>query len=85
MPTRSFPRVEVEWTDAASTPGWNVLRDVLDDRGTVEVHTIGYLIRRTPKLIQLAQSYHASGDDVRLGEPFSIPRGCVRKVTRIKA
>ena len=73
--------VEVEWTDAASTNGWQLKVDVdreqADDRGLIECRSTGYLLSKDRRAVRLVQSQSAHGS---VAEIQAIPLSCVRSI-----
>lgn len=75
-------RVEVTWVDSTTLAwGWQELTDYLgSEAGPVEITTVGYLVGETPGYLTLVMALHEDRGNVG----FVIPRGCVRKIRRLK-
>jgi len=72
--------VQVDWVDAATNNSWRDTKS-LDASETIEIRTLGYLLRSTPKELVVAQSRHE--DNYRIGGTLAIPRACVKKIRPI--
>lgn len=71
----------VEWEDSASLGGWRTEEKILKDaRTTVNIVSVGYLVRKGKQEIVLCQSYDEQG---KINDTISIPVGCVRNIRRI--
>lgn len=68
--------VEVEWIDSATTNGWHDEFD-LDDGGLITCRSVGYLLSRDRRSVQLVQSQSSHGASAEL---TAIPRSCVRSI-----
>ena len=71
-----YKRVEVEWEDSSSHPGWKTRGEY----STSICHTVGYLIHKGRKELHVAQSWSDCGS---VGDVIAIPRSCVRKMDRL--
>jgi hypothetical protein len=80
--------VEVEWIDSAFTRGWRDPDEMLSESGCMNCISVGYLIRKTPKMVTIVQSHHDLKREQRFhdswSEALSIPRSCVRKIRRLR-
>jgi hypothetical protein len=77
-----FPPVEIIWNDAYSKNGWKCDQDIREmaQRGIV-CKSVGYLVRESKKYMVLA---HGLSEDNNFQDLFSIPKGCIRSVRKIK-
>lgn len=71
-------RVAVHWNDAAVDYGWKCENSRF--RPSPRIVTIGFIVRRTDKVIEVAQSVAEYG---QVAEVMQIPLGCVVKVERL--
>ena len=83
MNAKHHPKVEVLWHDAHSDGGgWmepDAWLETIDS--PYAVCSVGYLLRDNKHEIVIAQSKTAKG---RISDTITIPRGMVRRVTRLK-
>lgn len=80
-------RVEVEWIDSTSQPGWVDATDVLDlvDRGddALRCWTVGYLLDEAETSITVAPSFTIdprTGLHDEYGDAMTIPRSSIREM-----
>ena len=66
--------VTVHWLDSATYDKW---QEVEAERKPFEVATTGYLVRKTPKQIEIASTVAEVGDICSL---ITIPLGCVVRI-----
>jgi len=74
MPNPRYKPVTVTWTDAGSYGGWKTQEDGLP--GDLVITTRGYLIRKEPRRLIVAQSVSTSG---HYADIIVIPRPWVIK------
>lgn len=83
-----YPAVEVEWDDSASSHGWRSPEEVLTETGTTACRSVGYLVRKTTRLVTIVQSRHdllrEPGIKDFMGEALTIPRSVVRRIRVLK-
>ena len=83
MNAKHNPTVEVLWHDAHSDGGsWmepHAWLETIDS--PYVVRSVGYLLRDSKREIVIAQSKTDKG---RISDTITIPRGMVRRVTRLK-
>lgn len=79
MPRKPYP-VVVTWVDSAHNRGWNSIQEKLEGMGPVTVDSVGYVIESSTAGLKLVMSL--CGRDCADG--LSIPRGCVKRVRRIR-
>jgi hypothetical protein len=77
---KKLRKVEVEWIDITSYPGWN--EGELKDLVTVTCFTVGYLLERSDKYVKLAGTLMPS--DSGFGDAIVIPRTNIKKVTWLR-
>lgn len=71
--------VEITWQDAAHYKAWV---SNIDDTPTVEVKTVGYVVRQNRRDIAVAQSW---SEELKMwGGVWVIPKGWVTRVRRLK-
>jgi hypothetical protein len=73
-----YPVVHVRWLDSSVTVGECGAGDLPEP---VEIDTVGWLVRRTPQALTVAQEWHAADGMHRL--VISIPAFAVRAVRRL--
>ncbi len=75
--------VIVEWDDAGS-PGdqhWLNPDEIKDQH---HITSLGYFMKQTKRYFTIAQTTSVKTDGtVEYGNAFSIPNGCVRKITKL--
>ncbi len=72
--------VLIEWHDANSVDGW-VSDAHLENMAPTSIRSVGWIKRRTKREIVLVS--HMSDDKDR-GAIWTIPTGCVTKITSLK-
>ena len=72
------PIVAVLWDDATALDGWSSGHDEVKP---CHVLSVGFLVRKTKKHIVLAQDISPDGQQCGRGQ---IPKGMVKRITRIK-
>lgn len=79
---RSLNVVRVHWVDSSTASGWQNEGDLRDS--PMECVTIGFLVRKLPKVIEVALSY-GSLDEVNLNfcDIISIPQVAIIKITML--
>jgi hypothetical protein len=80
---RTMP-VIVEWEDSASSGRWGT-RDDYHKKAKSSlgpIRSVGWLNRSDRTAVQLLQSQSAANGDV--ADAVTIPRGCVRRIIRLK-
>lgn len=84
MKKRLPPIVEIEWLDTMSTSGWQTKDDRLRQTKIEDMdhRSIGYLLKRGPEYVVVAQSVGEQHDNV--GDTLMIPRQAVKKVTVLR-
>ena len=75
------PIVEVEWDDAAVKGRWLDKASYMAEV-PVRCRTSGYLLKSDNRCVVIVQSQGDSGD---VADSMAIPRGCVRRVSRLLA
>lgn len=70
--------VYVEWIDSASMYGWH---DVDSAVAPIEIRTVGWLLKSTPKHVTISASQSDAGN---ADSPISIPRKAITKLTRFE-
>jgi hypothetical protein len=73
-----FPIVAVAWDDAKAIDGWGEEDDTLEP---CIVLSVGFLVKKTPKYIVLAQDIAPDGTVCGRGQ---IPRGMVKRIKVLK-
>lgn len=81
-------RVRVKWIDSSKiTQPWTSVGELrrMDDEADY-ITSVGYLVKRTRRLLVLCNDLHHEGGKgvVAYGGVFLIPRGCVLKMRRLK-
>jgi hypothetical protein len=76
-----WPLVEVEWLDAHACGGWETPATYRADAPAV-CCSVGYLLHRTRAALTLVQSCGLTTGEVT--DALTIPRGCVRKMRRLR-
>jgi hypothetical protein len=79
--------VLVEWDDSCNfgTQKW---RDVEESKNLTpgKIRTVGFVLAEDKKRVVLTGSLHDEGDGDAYGNGcITIPRGCITKITRLKA
>ena len=76
--SRRLPRVEVEWHDSVSRGGWDT-KDAHRKRNAIgPMFSIGYLLTKSRRVVQLAQSESTMNGDVN--DTITIPRVAVVRI-----
>lgn len=74
---KNYPPVLVTWVDAASYDAW-MPTEHFSHLGSVEVHSIGFLLEVNEKEVKLLRSQHT---DATMSEGmFTIPAGMVKSI-----
>jgi len=76
---RPGDRVEVEWQDAVSQPGWQP-ESAAEELRPLAVASIGFLLRNDAIGVTIIQSRTESSFGYPFAEALCIPRGMVRRV-----
>ena len=76
------PLVIVEWSDILSISDWRDFEDVLTDK-PVSCVTAGFLVRDDRELVVVAATISNDDGHEGVGDTVAIPRGVVKKITRI--
>jgi len=75
-------KVEVIWVDSTSIKGWwNA--DGIKSMEIMHINTLGYLFSKDKEKITLVMSHDWDRGEVAYGEPFLIPRGCIKEIRLI--
>ena len=84
MSKRKYSMVVVDWEDATHQTGYWRPLEAKCDKGHMPImcRTVGFLTKNDRKRVVLAQEYFLEDDDLRY--IAVIPRGMVRKITRLK-
>lgn len=84
MKMKPLPVVEVDWCDSTHGCGWRSEQATEEWRKDFPfvIHSVGYLISNTKDEITLAQGFSTRSKNTH--ELFQIPRGCVKKVRKLK-
>jgi len=84
---KSFPKVEVFWTDAASTDDWEDLESVLADKEIgAPCSTIGFLVHRSKKGVKLYSTQGMSrknGATAQMCMCMEIPASFIVRIKRL--
>lgn len=80
-PEIRIPRVEVSWVDSAVSGGWRSLEEFRGAAQLAQCVTVGLLIKKTKKLVVVAQSAAKDGD---VADAIAIPISCVRSIRYLK-
>ncbi len=72
--------VKVDWIDSSTARGWNT-RDKAKKPGGFACTSVGFVIQENKKDITVAGTV---GDDGDCLDAITIPRGCIKKIRRIK-
>ena len=73
--------LEIEWDDTATKMGWQ--RDkVLQDESPAPCRSVGYFRKQNKNCITIAKS--VSDDDEDGLDAQTIPRGCIKRIIRLK-
>lgn len=78
-PWASRKLVQVEWSDAFSSPGWVEVADALAT-GDKIIYTVGYLLAANSRRVTLFMSQ--SENDSEVGNVMVIPRAMVRRIVK---
>lgn len=74
--------VIVEWGDAWNASRWTSLEQAEVDHKPYVVKTVGWLLKSDKKGVSLVDSYVE--EDMTPGGQHFIPRGMIRKITKVK-
>lgn len=82
MPAKKRRLVLVRWIDTASETGWARPgeRGAYSHMRGLRCESVGYVVRRTAKVIAIAQSIEEQG---KVNDVITIPIPCVRQVRRL--
>jgi len=82
MTKPKYPLVLIEWEDASANGGWNDVAKYAEEKGLIQVKSVGWRTVDAKGYIQLVQqqSFH----DGRCADSIQIPRGCIKKIKRLK-
>ena len=81
---KMLPRIEITWSDAASSSGsWTPLDELRQQRsdGLMEGQTIGYLVKMGKTAVMVCQTRAENG---KLANDWSIPRKWIKRVRVFK-
>lgn len=85
---RKYQAVYIEWIDSAlKLPVWHVTGRLMDETKNITsvFKTVSYLINENKHEYILASSIHFDeGEVIQFGQVFTIPKGCVLKLKKIK-
>lgn len=86
MKTIKLHKVEIDWWDSYATLGtWHHAEDALKTKTYIAIKTLGFMYKEEKDRVHVAMSAHFEGKEItRLGALFTIPRGCIKKITYIK-
>ncbi len=73
--------VRVDWEDANSQCGWNSRKRMQEVDLGYACTSVGFVIRETKKNLAIAGTI---GENGSCTDPISIPKGCIKKIRRIK-
>lgn len=83
-----YKAVYVEWLDSTmKLPVWFSTKKLLDEtsKASDKFQTVSYLVNQNKQEYVFASSIHFDSDGViGFGQVFTIPKGCVTKLKRIK-
>lgn len=84
MKKRPYPYVEVSWVDAHSPQiGWGPPKDrIANAKRGFPIRSVGQLLHDGKKCVVLGLSRDATFGQI--DQSLSIPRGCVKKVRRLR-
>lgn len=86
--TNKYQAVYIEWIDSVmKLPVWHSCDDLLGITKDISsiMHTIGYLVNENKNEYVLSGSIHFDGGEaIQFGQVFTIPKGCVLKMQKIK-
>ena len=77
---RKYRAYRVDWVDTMHRSGWKMPED---DMSLIPNSTMGYIVERTREYIALAQTIGHDKDAMPFSSVTTIPRGCIKKMTRI--
>lgn len=77
---RLIPKVEITWDDACTSGKWRSLKDY-QSIDLMECKAIGYLTKKTKKLVQVVQQI---SDEGLCSDSVTLPASCVKKIRRLK-
>lgn len=81
LKVRPYPIVEVKWHDAFVNPRWmTATQGISNGESTETVLSVGYLVKKSKKVVILASGAGESGD---FSSWHSIPMGMVKKIRKI--
>ena len=75
--------VMIEWDDATSADGWHE-RACLDRHYMARCQTVGFVIARPRKRHPYYHIGMTVDDTGGVAESFKIPKGCIKKIRRLK-
>jgi hypothetical protein len=71
----------VDWIDAASNSSWRSEEGAAGKRGTIDIVTVGHLVKHTKAEIILALSKDYNG---QVADTIAIPKSCVTRIRRLR-
>ena len=78
--SKRYPLYQIKWLDACAAGSWKHLDDPIDANGS-EIHSVGWLIKETPKVYVLAQQMSNRGN---YADTITIPKGWLLKKTKMR-
>lgn len=76
-----YPLAKVLWGDAWNQAGWKTEKWVEENHEPAMVENVGYIVKQDRSGVSLAQGV---SDDVSFLGIMFIPRGMIKKITKIK-
>ena len=77
---KKYRAYRVDWVDTMHRSGWN---NEEDNMSPILNTSMGYIVKRTRDYIALAQTIGHDKEASAFSSVTSIPRGCIKKMTRI--
>lgn len=80
-----YKTVEVTWLDSEQNASWEKLSDVLEDQGTLDCKSVGYLIADKEDRIILASSMSSDEEyEEHISHYITIPRAAVVSIKELR-
>lgn len=78
---KSYPLVEVTWVDSCTSGRWKPIEEYTRDSKLVECRSVGYLLQKTNRIVQIIQSLDEYGKG---SDEVIIPRSTVKRIRRLR-
>ena len=79
---KAYPLVQILWRDAADEKEtW--LKDEEIEETDYEVHSIGFVVRDTPKYLTLAGDMNDDGGAITWGRVTRVPKGMIEQIVAL--